>query len=80
MKKIKLDELPQNLTLRELVQVAHVFGYELSAEVSGAPEVGVKPLPKPSVPCQGMTLQGFRCKNKPCKGSAFCHAHRFLEE
>lgn len=78
MKRVKLDEFPPNLTLRELAQVAHVLGYELSLEV-GSLEVEAKPLPSPFVPCQAMTRQGRRCGNRPRKGSAFCHHHKDLE-
>ena len=74
MKKIKLDELPQNLTLRELAQVAVAFGYELSVEVGGEP---IAALP---ATCKGVTRQNFRCKNKPSKGSAYCHEHQKLEQ
>lgn len=70
MKKIKLDDLPQNMTLRELAQVAHAFGYELSFGVGSEPE------PEPEPPCQGVTREGFRCKKKPQEGSPYCFWHR----
>lgn len=75
MKKIKLSDLPPDMTLRELAQVANAFGYEL--------EPVVEPIEPPTefpATCKGITRQGFRCSNKPRKGSAYCHAHQKLQE
>ena len=72
MKKIKLTDLPQDMTLRELAQVAHAFGYELEPTV----EPREKPDESPETTCKGVTRDNFRCKNKPSKGSAFCHMHQ----
>jgi hypothetical protein len=71
MKKIKLTDLPQDMTLRELAQVAHAFGYELEPTVE--PRGGS--VESPEETCKGVTRDNFRCKNKPSRGSSYCHMH-----